>query len=155
MQYPALTSALLLLSLLAGCGMQVTPSNVKIKQAPAHGLTEHAFDQGYLQNLAEETRQAADQSLLQAYERNNIPARERINHARTEGHYAWLGKRQLAVVDISYSANPMRVVRIVGIEQDRLITISCISPRGEPVDLRDEDGECGRSIKQYLPASQE
>lgn len=155
MQYPARAATLMLLSLLAGCSLQPTPSNVKVKQTPANGLTESSFDQGYLQNLLEETRQAAEQSAQHAYERNNVPPEERYSHARTSGHYEWMGKRKLAIVDLSYSANPMRVTRIVGIAQDSIVTISCISPHGEPVDLRDAASECGGAVRQHFPATGE
>lgn len=140
----------LLLSPLCGCDLMERASTVKVKDEPARGLTEHSFDQGYLQNLIEETRQGAEQSLQQAYERNRVPSPDRISHARTQGRYEWLGRRQLAVVDLSYSANPMRVARIVGIANDRLITLSCISPQGEPLDLFNEESDCGRAVKRYF-----
>lgn len=153
MQYPFLAACLLLL--LTGCAQQSTSPTVKVREAPAQGLTQHAFDQGYLQNLAEETREAAERNLVEYYERGKTPASERHSHARTSGRYELLGKHRLAVIDLSYSGNPMRVMRIVGIEQDRLITISCISPRGEPQDLRDRESECGRTVNQHFPTATE
>jgi hypothetical protein len=153
MSYPARAATLMLLSLLAGCSLQPTPSNVKVKQSPANGLTENSFDQGYLQNLSEQTRQAAEQSVQHAYERNNVPPGERNSHAHTSGRYELMGKHKLAIIDLSYSANPMRVTRIVGIAQDSLVTISCISPHGEPVDLRDTASECGSAVNAHFPAS--
>jgi hypothetical protein len=149
----ALPLLTLLSSLLAGCDLQEQASSVKVKEEPALGLTEHSFDQGYLQDLAEATRKAAEESLQEAYERNRVPPEARLSHAQTRGHYEWLGQRQLAVIDLSYTANPMRVTRIVGIENDRLITVSCISPRGEPLNPFDEGEECGRSVKRYFPAT--
>ena len=157
MQYPApaLVATLMLLSLLAGCGIQPKPSTVKVKEAPANGLTQNSMDQGYLQNLAEETRQGAEHSLQQAYERNKVPAAERYSHAHTSGRYEWLGKHKLAVIDLSYSANPMRVTRIVGIAQDRIITISCISPKGEPIELQDGRSKCSRTVEDHFPSTGE
>ena len=155
MQYPALVATLMLMSLLAGCGIQPKPSTVKVKETPANGLTQNSFDQGYLQSLAEETRQGAEHSLQQAYERNKVPPAERYSHAHTSGRYEMLGKYKLAVIDLSYSANPMRVTRIVGIAQDRIVTISCISPKGEPVELRDGKSKCGQTIEDHFPTTGE
>jgi hypothetical protein len=145
--------SLLLLSLslpLGGCGLTPTPSNVKVSEQPAEGLTESSFDQDYLQKLMEETRQAAQARLQQAYERNRVPAEERFSQAQTSGRYALIGAHRLAVIDLSYSANPMRVMRVVGIERDRLVTISCISPRGAPLDIHAESGECSEAIAKHF-----
>ncbi|MCU7850721.1 MAG: hypothetical protein KZQ80_00765 [Candidatus Thiodiazotropha sp. (ex Monitilora ramsayi)] len=141
------TLILPLLLILVGCDMVTSQSNVKISQVPAHGLTESAFDQGYLQALSEETRAAAEQRLVQAYERNNIPPHERFSHAETQGRYETVGNYRLAVIDLSYNASPMRVKRIVGIAQDQLITISCISPQGKPLDIHAVEGECAEAVK--------
>ncbi len=143
--------ALALGLLLTGCSIDSKPANVKVSERPAEGLSESSFDQGYLQQLAEETRQAAENSLQQAYDRNHIPPEQRDSHARAEGRYEWLGERQLAVVDLSYSANPMRVTRVVGIVGERLITVSCISPEGAPVDIHAATGECVETLaRQFL-----
>jgi hypothetical protein len=151
MHYLVQAITLLLFVLLTACSQQSTPTNVKVKTAPAEGLTQQSFDQSYLQNLAQETRQAAEQNLVEYYDRNKTPPTARYSHAQTSGRYELFGKRQLAVVDLSYSANPMRVLRIVGIEQDRLITISCISPKGEPLEIHDKEGDCGSAIAEHFP----
>jgi hypothetical protein len=142
--------ALSLSLLLSGCGITPTPSNVKVSEQPAQGLTESSFDQGYLQQLVEETRQAAEARLQEAYERNRVPSEERFSHAQTSGSYQLIGERQLAVIELSYSANPMRVMRVVGIDGDRLVTISCISPRGAPLDIHAESGECAEAIAKHF-----
>jgi hypothetical protein len=145
--------SLLLLSLnllLGGCGLTPKPSNVKVSEQPAGGLSESSFDQGYLQQLVEETRLAAEARLQQAYERNRVPPEERFSHAQTSGRYELIGSHRLAVIDLSYSANPMRVMRVVGIDGDRLVTISCISPRGAPLEIHTESGECAESITKYF-----
>ena len=147
---PALATLILLLS---GCDVDLGPSNVKVSEQPADGLTASSFDQGYLLELVEEVRQGAETSLQQAYERNKIPPQERISHAEAVGRYEWIGDRQLAVIELSYSANPMRVTRIVGIEQDRLISISCISPRGDQQDLHAATGECAETLRRRFPSS--
>jgi len=144
---------LLPLLLLTGCSVDLAPSNVKVSERPAEGLTESSFDQGYLTRLLEETRQSAEQSLQQAYARNNIPPAERLSQARTEGRYEWIGDRQLAVVELSYSANPMRVTRVVGIVGDRLVTVSCISPQGEPTDLQAAEGECAQALRSHFSSA--
>ncbi len=149
MRLPALT-LLPIVFLLGGCSVDLAPSNVKVSERPAAGLTESSFDQGFLTQLAEETRQSAQLSLQQAYERNNIPPAERYSQARTEGRYEWFGERQLAVVELGYSANPMRVTRVVGVVDDRLVTVSCISPLGEPTDLRAADGECAEALRTHF-----
>jgi hypothetical protein len=136
--------------LLGGCGLTPAPSNVKVREQPAEGLTESAFDQNYLQQLVEETRQAADARLHDAYERNRTPTEERFSHAQTSGRYEWIGARRLAVIDLSYSANPMRVMRVVGIDGDRLVTVSCISPRGAPLDIHAESGECAEALAKHF-----
>jgi hypothetical protein len=141
----------LLLLLLLGCGLDPNPSNVKISEVPANGLANSSFDQTYLQQLIETTRKAAEQQLIKTYERNNIPLSERISHAITSGRYEALGNRRLAVIELTYSNNPMKVTRVVGIENDRLVTISCISPQGAPVDPFAATGECAESVRQYLP----
>jgi hypothetical protein len=123
---------------------------VKISEEPAEDLTQSSFDQAYLQQLVEKTRQGAEKSLQQAYERNNIPPSERHSHARASGRYEWIGKHQLAVIDLSYSANPMRVMRVAGIDEDKLLTISCISPRGAPMDIHAESGECAEAIARHF-----
>ncbi|MEJ2455724.1 MAG: hypothetical protein P8103_16425 [Candidatus Thiodiazotropha sp.] len=138
------------LLLLAACDIDLGPSNVKVSEQPAAGLTDASFDQGYLQQLVEETRQAAEASLQQAYDRNNIPAQERTSHAKANGRYEWIGERQLAVIDLSYSANPMRVMRVVGLADDRLLTISCISPQGAPLAFDADSGECAEAIAAHF-----
>ncbi|MEL0583394.1 MAG: hypothetical protein AAES65_00700 [Candidatus Thiodiazotropha sp. (ex. Lucinoma kazani)] len=147
MRYSVPTFSLFLISLLVACSQQGSSSTVKVNKAPAQGLSEHAFDQGYLQNLVEDARKAAEKNLIQYYDRDNTPTGERVNHAQTSGRYEWLGRQQIAVVDLSYSANPIQVMRVVGIEQNSLITISCISPYGEPLDLHNMESECGRTVK--------
>jgi hypothetical protein len=52
----------------------------------------------------------------------------------------------LAVIDLSYSANPMRVTRLVGIVQDQLVTISCISPRGAPLAYASGESHCAEVV---------
>jgi hypothetical protein len=145
---------IVLILFLFGCDIAPTPSNVKISESPANGLTYSSFDQGYLQQLIETTHQGAEQRLTEAYERNNIPPSERISHPITNGRYEQQSNRRLAIIDLSYSDNPMKVTRIVGIENDRIITISCISPQGKPIDPFAVSGECAESVRQYLPTSQ-
>jgi hypothetical protein len=144
---------LLLLSLF-GCGLDSNPSNVKVSEIPADGLTNSSFDQGYLQQLIKTTREAAEQRLIDAYGRNNISPTERINYAMTSGRYEQRGNRRLAIIDLTYSDNPMKVTRIVGIEKDRLVTISCISPLGAPVNPFAATGECAEIVRKYLPLAQ-
>ncbi|MES9860190.1 MAG: hypothetical protein ABW157_07325 [Candidatus Thiodiazotropha sp. LLP2] len=136
--------------LLAGCGFAPEPSNVKISKQSAEGITQSSFDQGYLQQLVEEYQQGAEQSLQQAYDNNNIPQQERVSHAQAKGHYEWIGERQLAVIDLIYSPNPMRVMRVVGIDGDQLVTISCISPQGIHLDINVETGDCAEAISKHF-----
>ncbi|MES9851562.1 MAG: hypothetical protein ABW170_06980 [Candidatus Thiodiazotropha sp. L084R] len=136
--------------LLAGCGFSPEPSNVKISKQSAEGITQSSFDQGYLQRLVEEYQQGAEQSLQQAYDNNNIPQQERVSHAQAKGHYEWIGERQLAVIDLIYSPNPMRVMRVVGIDGDQLVTISCISPQGIHLDINVETGDCAEAISKHF-----
>ncbi|MGD8912175.1 MAG: hypothetical protein PVJ68_05440 [Candidatus Thiodiazotropha sp.] len=144
-------TVLLLPLLLFGCGLVPNPSNVKISKVPANGVTNSSFDQAYLQQLIETTRKAAEQQLIKTYERNNIPPSERISHAMTSGQYEQRGKRRLAIIELTYSDNPMKVTRVVGIENDQIVTISCISPQGAPVDPFAATGECAESVRQQLP----
>jgi hypothetical protein len=141
---------LLLLLALSGCGFEPDNANIKVSDAPAEGLTDASFDQEYLQKLIGTIRQAAEQRLIEAYERNRIPAAERRSHAITSGHYEQNGSRRLAVVELSYSGNSMRVTRIVGIHDNRLISVSCISPLGEPIDPFAATGECAQSVRKHL-----
>jgi len=152
MRFLSYPTALLCLLFLSACDMASTPSNVKISEVPAEGLTESSFDQGYLSRLIEETREEAAQRLEARYESNKIPPQERISRAETSGRYELFAGHRLAVIDLTYSANLMRVMRIIGIEKDQLITISCIAPQGEPLDLHNKESECGRSVGQYFPA---
>ncbi len=145
--------AIPLLLTLFGCGLAPDNANVKVSEAAAEGLTDASFDHGYLQQLIEATRQAAEQRLIAAYERNRIPSPERSSHAITSGHYEQNGDHTLAIVELGYSGNPMRVTRIVGIRDDRLITISCISPQGEPIDPFAATGECAESVRKHLPTT--
>ncbi|MES9832642.1 MAG: hypothetical protein ABW139_10420 [Candidatus Thiodiazotropha sp. DIVDIV] len=136
--------------LLAGCGFSPEPSNVKISKQSAEGITQSSFDQGYLQQLVMEYQQGAEQSLQHAYDNNNIPQQERVSHAQAKGHYEWIGERQLAVIDLIYSPNPMRVMRVVGIDGDQLVTISCISPQGIHLDINVETGDCAEAISKHF-----
>ena len=143
-------SILILCLAITGCDLYPTPSNVKIRKQSAEGLSQSSFDHGYLQQLVNEALQGAEQRLRAAYERNNIPADERSSRPQANGRYEWFGPYQLAVIDLSYSANPMRVVRVVGIEGDQLITISCIAPNGMPIDIVAETGECAEAIAHHF-----
>lgn len=143
---PILTICLIL----TGCDLSPVPSNVKISKLPADGLTQSSFDQGFLQQQVDEYQLGAEQSLQQTYERNNTPPQERVSHAQATGHYEWIGERQLAVIDLTYTANPMRVVRVVGIEGDHLVTISCISPYGENLDIHAKTGDCAEAISEHF-----
>ncbi len=145
---------LCLLLFLPACSGRPDYSDVKVQQSPADGLTSSSFDSHYLQNLLDETRGAAEQKLVQAYERNNIPEVERYSHAQAEGRYEQLDGRRLAIIDLSYSANPMRVTRIAGIVQDQLITISCISPHGEPLEFASGEGHCAEVYRYYFRAGE-
>ncbi|MET0091331.1 MAG: hypothetical protein ABW068_15160 [Candidatus Thiodiazotropha sp.] len=141
----------LILSLpLWGCDIQPGSDRVKVSEQPAQGLADTSFDQGYLQQLVDETREGAEARVQEAYTRNNIPPEQRISHARAEGRFEHYARHRLAVVELSYSANPMRVMRVVGIDQDRLISISCIAPQGEVLDLFDGESDCGRSVAGYF-----
>jgi hypothetical protein len=135
---------------LTGCDLSPIPSNVKVSKQPADGLTESSFDQGFLQQQVDKYQLGAERSLQQTYERNNIPSQERVSHAQANGHYEWIGERQLAVIDLTYTANPMRVMRVVGIENDQLVTISCISPYGENLDIRAKTGDCAEAIAEHF-----
>jgi hypothetical protein len=153
MRLVSLSLALLCPLILGACDIAPSSSNVKLSEAPAEGLTESSFDQSYLDRLIAETREEASQRLEARYESNKVPHQERISRAETSGRYEHLGDHRLAVIDLSYSANPMRVTRVVGIQQDRLITISCISPMGEPIDLLDEEGECSQAVREHFLAA--
>ncbi|MET0066236.1 MAG: hypothetical protein ABW076_07810 [Candidatus Thiodiazotropha sp.] len=133
-----------------GCDRQPASDRVKVSEQPAQGLADTSFDQGYLQQLVEETRLGAEARVQEAYARNNIPPEQRISHARAEGRFEDYATHRLAVVELSYSANPMRVLRIVGIRQDRIISISCIAPSGETLDLFDLESDCGRGVATYF-----
>jgi hypothetical protein len=132
--------------LMAGCDLAPDTSLVKVVQQPAQGLTQSSMDEQYLQNLVTETRTAAEERLQQAYEKNGIPPEQRYSHAETSGRYEWLAEQQLAVIDLSYSAHRMRVTQVVGLIDDRQVTISCISPEGAPVALAGGEGECAQVI---------
>ncbi len=144
---------LLILSLLLwGCDTRPGSDRVKVSEQPAQGLADTSFDQGYLQQLVDETREGAEARVQEAYTRNNIPPDQRISHARAEGRFEHYAKHRLAVVELSYTANPMRVLRVVGIDEDRLISISCIAPQGEVLDLFDGESDCGRGVTAYFGA---
>jgi hypothetical protein len=130
----------------SGCDRAPDTSLVKVSQVPAQGLTESSLDQSFLQSLITTTRSAAQARLDQAYEKNRVPPNQRYSHAQTDGHYEQFGQRQLAVIELSYSANPMRVTQIVGLIDDRQVTISCISPDGTPSDLLGKESECAQVI---------
>lgn len=137
----------------AGCGQGNSHSDVKVSDLPANGLTSTSFDQDYLQTLVRETRDTAENRLTQAYERNRIPPSERNSHAITEGRFQQFGEHRLAVIDLSYSGNSMRVTRIVGLVQDRLITVSCIAPLGKPVNFLSGEGHCAQAVQQKFSLS--
>lgn len=139
------------LLLLSACGAAPDPSRVKVSEQPADGLSPSAFDEAYLQRLAEQTRQSAEARLQQAYDRNQVASQARRSHALVSARYEWLGSRRLAVVELGYSANPMRVTRVVGLVGDRLLTVSCIYPEGEPADLHAATGECAEALRQHFP----
>jgi hypothetical protein len=141
---------LCLFLLLSGCSGRPDYSDVKVQQSPAGGLTSSSFDSHYLHKRVEETRNAAEQRLVSAYERNNIPKVERYSHAQAEGRYEQLDGRRLLVIDLSYSANPMQVMRIAGIVQDQLIAISCISPQGEPLEFSSGESHCAEVYRYYF-----
>ncbi|MCG7873742.1 MAG: hypothetical protein JAZ11_16800 [Candidatus Thiodiazotropha lotti] len=144
---PRIPLAILTLSLtLSGCDFVPAPSNVKVSKQPAEGLTQNSFGQGFLQQMVDEVIEGAEQSLSQAYERNNIPPAERISKPQAVGRYEWIGDRQLAVIDLSYSNNPMRVMRVVGIEADQMVSINCISPSGIPLKMTAPEDACSEAI---------
>ncbi len=142
------------LALLSGCSSEPDYANVKVQRSPADGLTSSTLDSHYLQRLIDETREAAEKKLMDAYERNNIPEAERNSHAKAEGRFEQFGDHRLAIIDLSYSANPMRVSRLVGIVQDELITISCISPLGAPPVYASGESHCAEVVAYHF-ASQE
>ena len=137
---------LVLAVLLAGCDMAPDTSLVKVAQEPANGLTSSSLDESYLEALVNDTRSAAEARLQQAYELNRVPPDQRFSQAKASGRYEWLGNRQLAIVDLSYSANPMRVTQVVGLINDQQVTVSCLSPNGAPLVLTGEEGECALVI---------
>ena len=132
--------------LLTGCDMAPDTSLVKVAQEPANGLTSSSLDESYLQALVNETRSAADARLQEAYELNRVPPNQRYSQAIASGRYEWLGERQLSIVDLNYSANPMRVMQVVGLINDRQVTVSCISPNGAPLVLSGGEGECAQVV---------
>ena len=132
--------------LLAGCDLAPDTSLVKVAQEPANGLTSSSLDASYLEALVNETRSAADARLQEAYELNRVPPDQRYSQAQASGRYEWLGERQLAIVDLSYSANPMRVMQVVGLINDQQVTVSCISPKGAPLVLSGGEGECAQVV---------
>jgi hypothetical protein len=146
-----ISTLILIISLtLCGCDLAPTPSNVKVSKQTSDGLTESSFDQGFMQQLIDEVKQGAELSLKQAYDRNNIPAEERISKPQVEGRYEWIGEKQLAIIDLSYSNNPMRVMRVVGIERDEIITINCISPTGSSIKITAPEDECSETIAEHF-----
>ncbi|MBW9257876.1 MAG: hypothetical protein K1566_05325 [Candidatus Thiodiazotropha sp. (ex. Lucinisca nassula)] len=148
---PRIPLVTLTLSLiLSGCDFVPTPSNVKVSKQPADGLTQNSFGQRFLQQLVDEVVEGAELSLSQAYDRNNVPAAERISKPQAEGRYEWIGDQQLAVIDLTYSYNPMRVMRVVGIEADQMVTINCISPTGNPLKMTAPEDECSEAIAEQF-----
>ncbi|MCG8486879.1 MAG: hypothetical protein MI756_05360 [Chromatiales bacterium] len=148
---PRIPLSILIISLtIAGCDFAPTPSNVKVSKQPADGLTQNSFSRSFLQQLVDEVKGGAELSLTQAYDRNNIPAVERISKPQAVGRYEWIGERQLAVIDLSYTNNPMRVMRVVGIEADQMITINCISPAGAPLKLTAPEDACSEVIAEQF-----
>jgi hypothetical protein len=148
--HPSRISILIISLAISGCDLVPSPSNVKVSKQSADGLSESSFDQGFLQQLQEDVKAGAELSLKQAYDRNNIPASERISKPQTHGRYEWIGGQQLAVIDLSYQNNPMRVMRVVGIEADEIITINCISPTGMPLKLTTPEDECSETISEQF-----
>ncbi|MBV2093112.1 MAG: hypothetical protein KUF72_19700 [Candidatus Thiodiazotropha sp. (ex Ctena orbiculata)] len=148
--HPIPRTILILSLLLSGCDFVPTPSNVKVSKQPADGVTQTSFGQSFLQQLVDEVVTGAELSLSQAYDRNNIPAAERISIPQAVGRYEWFGDKQLAVIDLSYSYNPMRVMRVVGIEADQMVTINCISPTGIPLKMTAPEDECSEAIAEQF-----
>jgi hypothetical protein len=145
---------LCLLALLAGCSNEPDYSDVKVQLSPADGLTSSSLDSYYLQRLIDETREGADKRLAEVYERNKIPQAERYSRAKTEGRFDQLGNHRLAIIDLSYTANPLRVTRLVGIVQDQLISISCVSPGGATVVYASGESHCAEVVRYHFPSQQ-
>ncbi|MEJ2613038.1 MAG: hypothetical protein P8179_24035, partial [Candidatus Thiodiazotropha sp.] len=49
-----------------------------------------------------------------------------------------------------YVEIPMRVMRVVGIEADQIITINCISPTGTPLKLTTPKDKCSEAISEQF-----
>ncbi|RDH89416.1 MAG: hypothetical protein DIZ77_15845 [endosymbiont of Seepiophila jonesi] len=141
----------LILSLtLIGCSVSESPDTISISEEPAGTLTESAMDQDYLQSVRQQTAEAANHRLQQAYERNNIPQQQRNGRARVSGQYIRLHSRKLALLDLSYTTGPVRVTRITGLKAPSIVSISCVSASGKAFDISDIENKCGQAVEQIF-----
>ncbi len=139
-------SVVLLALLVFGCSGSNYPPHIKISREPAKGLEQADFDGAYLASLTEWTRNAAQQRLAETYERNGVPPERQTGRAHVESRYRERDGEKLAVIDLAYSGNPVRVARVVGLEGDEVVTVSCTSSTGAPIDAFDTGTACGQAV---------
>ena len=139
----------LLLALTAlGCSRQ--PPNVKVTRRPANGMNQSAMNPAYLQSLEDWTRRAAEENLKKVYERNEVPQRERASKVQVHSRYLMSEGRKLAVVYLAYTGSAVRVVRVSGLNGKSLVTVSCTSPTGAPVEILDPGSDCGQTVNRIF-----
>jgi hypothetical protein len=145
---PSLLPLLFLVLMVFGCSRE--PPNVKITRRPADGLTRQAMNPAYLQSLEAWTRKAAQENLNSLYQRNEVPQRDRTGKVQVRSRYLMSEGRKLAVIYLAYTGNPVRVARVSGLKGDSLVTVSCTSPDGAPIEILDPKSDCGRTVNRVF-----
>ncbi|SCZ66453.1 hypothetical protein [Thiohalomonas denitrificans] len=148
MKYLSLLCIILFSLALTGCGGSPHPPNIKVSREPAKGLSSADMDNAYLAALADWTQAAAQERLAETYERNRVPPEGRRGRAHVDARYVEAGGKRLAIVDLAYTGNPVRVARVVGLAGKELVTVSCTSPDGAPIQVLDPGSACGKVVQE-------
>ena len=139
---------LVLLSLaVVGCDKSPYAPNIKVSREPARGVSATDLDDAYLERLSEWTRAAAQQRLTETYDSNKVSPERRTSRARVNSRYIQIDGKKLAFVDLGYTGNAVRVARITGFKRGEMVTVSCTSPDGAPIQIIEPQSACAEAVR--------
>lgn len=129
------------------CDKSPYAPNIKVSREPAKGISATDLDDAYLETLSEWTRATAQRRLTKTYDSNKVSPERRTSRARVSSRYIQIDGKKLAVVDLGYTGNAVRVARMTGLKGGEMVTVSCTSPDGAPIRILEPQSACAEAVR--------
>ena len=121
---------------------------VVVMEQDSQGLVEADLDSEVLQSLGEWMLDLTATKLKSAYDRKHVSYQDIKSEIALDSSYVTYKGKKLAVFELYFTSDnsPVKVTRVLGIKDKRIISIGCVSKSGKNIDKF--HGPCGEKVNE-------